>query len=117
MKGEMFSDYGRYERPRDPIYRIEHKLDYLIEQQHLMLQRLTIIVHKENSMATDLSALTAAVAHDTEVDASAITLLNQLSQMLKDAATDPAAVQAIADALAANAQALADAVVANTPAA
>lgn len=65
----------------------------------------------------DLTNLEAAVARDKTVNESAITLLNGLSQALKDAKDDPAAIQAIIDQLDSQQQALADAVAANTPAA
>jgi len=68
-------------------------------------------------MATDLTRLTAAVERDKTVNESAVTLLTQLSQMIRDNANDPAALNALADQLDAQQQALADAVVANTPAA
>lgn len=64
----------------------------------------------------DLSKITAAVERDRTVNESAVTLLGKLSEALRQAAGDPAAVQALADQLDANQQALADAVVANTPA-
>lgn len=70
-------------------------------------------------MAT-LADLQAAVARDTAVDQSAITLLNGLSaklQELVNAGADPAAFQKLADDLAATTDALAAAVTANTPAA
>lgn len=67
-------------------------------------------------MAADLTRLTAAVERDSTVNQSAITLLNSLSQLIRDNATDPAALTALADQLDAQQQALADAVVANTPA-
>lgn len=65
----------------------------------------------------DLSRLTAAVARDTTVNESAITLMTNLSTLLREAAGDEAAVNALADQLDAAQQTLADAVVANTPAA
>jgi hypothetical protein len=68
-------------------------------------------------MALDLTRLEAAVERDTTVNQSAITLLAQLSQLVRDTAGDPARVNALADALDAQQQALADAVQANTPAA
>lgn len=68
-------------------------------------------------MAANLDRLIAAVDRDTTVNQSAITLLADLAQRLRDAAADPAAVIALADQLDANQQALADAVVAHTPAA
>jgi len=67
-------------------------------------------------MPTDLNRLTAAVERDNTVNQSAITLLNNLSQLIRDNATDPAALNALADQLDAQQQALADAVTANTPA-
>lgn len=63
----------------------------------------------------DLSKVTAAVERDKTVNESAITLLNNLAQMLRDVAGDADAVHALADQLDAQQQALADAVVANTP--
>lgn len=68
-------------------------------------------------MAADLARLTAAVERDETVNQSAITLLNSLSQLIRDNADDPAALNALADKLDAQQQQLADAVVANTPAA
>lgn len=68
-------------------------------------------------MALDLSRVEAAVERDNTVNQSAITLLTQLSQLVRDTAGDPAKVAALADALDAQQQALADAVVAHTPAA
>lgn len=65
----------------------------------------------------DLSTIQAAVEADTTVDQSAITLLNSLAEQLRNAANDPAEVQAIADQLNQNSSALAAAVSANTPAA
>ena len=67
-------------------------------------------------MALDLSRLEAQVARDSEVNASAVTLLSKLAEMVRATAGDPAKVEALATALEANQQALADAVVANTPA-
>lgn len=94
-----------------------HTIRFDNEQQGELMKMLNLIIHKINKMATDLTALTAAVAKDTEVDQSAITLLQGLKQKLDEAGTDPVALKALSDQLGANSQALADAVVANTPAA
>jgi len=64
----------------------------------------------------DLSALTAEVTRNTEVSASAITLLNGLAAQIEALKTDPAALQQLADQLRASSDSLAAAVVANTPA-
>lgn len=63
----------------------------------------------------DIAKLTAAVERDRTVNESAITLLQNLSQMIRDTAGDADAANALADTLDAQQQALADAVQANTP--
>jgi len=68
-------------------------------------------------MATDLGPLTAEVTRNTEVDGSAIALLNGLSAKIAELKNDPVALQALADQLKASSDSLAAAVVANTPAA
>ena len=77
-----------------------------------------IIQALERIMA-ELDDLKAAVARETEVDESAIVLLNGLKAKLDAAiaAGDPAALKALSDSLGAESQKLADAVSANTPAA
>ena len=69
-------------------------------------------------MAT-MQELQASVQRNTDVDDSIITLLNGISQQLKDAlaSNDPAAIQAVITQLDSNTQRLTDAVTANTPAA
>jgi len=81
-------------------------------------QLRTVQQNQEIAMA-DLTDLQTEVTQNTDVVASAVSLLNGLSQQLKDAlaANDPAAVQALVDQLDANTATLADAVAANTPAA
>ena len=64
-----------------------------------------------------LDVLTAQVTVNTDVEASAIQLLNNLSGLLVTVKNDPVAVQALADQLKTSGTALAAAVVANTPAA
>jgi len=68
-------------------------------------------------MAT-LADIKAKVEAEHTVEQSAVTLLQQIAQMLKDAQAsgDPAAMQEIMDMLDANTKELSDAVVANTPA-
>ncbi len=64
----------------------------------------------------DLTALTNQVKANTDAEASAVTLLNQLSVLIKQNATDPVAIAALADQLKTSATTLAAAIVANTPA-
>jgi hypothetical protein len=68
-------------------------------------------------MAINLSPLTAEVTRNTEVDQSAITLLNGLAAKIEELKADPVALQALADQLKGSSDTLAAAVVANTPAA
>jgi len=63
-----------------------------------------------------LDVLTAQVTANTDVEASAIQLLTNLSAALVAAKNDPVAVQALADQLKTSGDKLAAAVVANTPA-
>ena len=65
----------------------------------------------------DLTALTAEVARNTDVDLSAIALLNGLAAQIEALKTDPVALQALADTMKGSSDALAAAVVQNTPAA
>jgi hypothetical protein len=101
----MFTFYHHYIPDTEQLNRIEKKLNTLIKQEAAQ-------------MAT-LEDLTTEVQQNGDAVASAVTLLNGLTQQLQDAisANDPAAIQALADSLSANTQSLADAVIANTPAA
>lgn len=69
-------------------------------------------------MAT-IQDLTSHIEAQTSVEDGVITLLQTISQQLKDAqaSNDPAAIQAAIDQIDANTKKLSDAVVANTPAA
>jgi len=77
---------------------------------------LNQVIIKEDRQMADLARLQTEVAENGDAIASATTLLEGLSQALRDAATDPAAVTALADQLDAQTNALAAAVAANTPA-
>jgi len=78
---------------------------------------LTTILKELKRMSAILDTLTQEVAAEGTVVQSAVTLLNGLSQQLKDALAsgDPAAIQKVIDAVDAQKQQLADAVAANTP--
>ena len=67
-------------------------------------------------MAGELDALTAQVTANTDTEASAIVLLQNLHDLLIAAGTDPAKLTALADTLKTSKEALAAAIVANTPA-
>ena len=76
----------------------------------------------ENTMAIDLTAMTAEVANNTSVTSSVVTLLGNLTALIKaiPPSTDPvtqAALDQLSSTLAANDTTIAGAVVSNTPAA
>jgi hypothetical protein len=90
----------------------EPDLRDLIYLLHKVLQNQEIIL-------AQIDDLKAAVANDTTVEQSAITLLQGLSTQLSAAlagANSSADVQAVIDSINANASTLAAAVAANTPA-
>ncbi len=79
---------------------------------------LTKLTQKVDKIMATMQELRDAVQRNTDIDDSVVTLLQGVSQQLKDAQVqnDPAAIQAVIDQLDANTQHMADAVTANTPA-
>jgi len=67
-------------------------------------------------MAGQLDALTAEVTRNTEVDASAVALLNGLAAKIVELKNDPVALQKLANDMKISSDSLAGAVVANTQA-
>lgn len=114
---------------KDPISRIADAVEYFVvlwkanadssvgRKLDLIITMLDESKKREKQMASDLTALEAEVARNTEVDQSAILLLQGLAQKIEELKTDPAALQAFADSLRGSSDALAAAVTANTPAA
>lgn len=92
-----------------PDGEILQKLDRIMK----MLER---IQKKEETMSAQLDALTVQVQENTDVEASAVVLLQGLAAQIADLKADPVALQALADSLNVSADNLAAAVVANTPA-
>lgn len=81
------------------------KLDRIIR----LLRREVVVI------MANLDMLTQQVAENTSVEASAIELLQGLSEKLTAAATDPVALQALIDEMNNSADALAEAITSNTP--
>src|SRR5882762_9309489 len=75
------------------------------------------ILHKENLIMATIQDVQAAVAAESTVDDSIITLLNGIVQQLKDAQAsgNPAALDAVVQSIQANTTKLQAAVTANTP--
>jgi hypothetical protein len=91
---------------------------WLVRTDQLILDSLTQLNRRFDVMTTALENLQAAVAAEATVEASVVTLLTTLSADLQSAiaSNNPAAIQAVADQIAANTATLAAAVTANTPA-
>lgn len=92
------------------IGRIEKKLDTVIT----LLGRL---LNQEMTMSKELDDLAAQVAANTQVEQSAVTLIQGIAAQLAAAGTDPAKLSALHDQLKSSADALAAAVLQNTPSA
>lgn len=86
----------------------------LLEHMHRLLHT---VLERIDRMSAATDRLTASVASLTSAQQSAVTLLGQLSQLIRDNAGDPTALNKLADDIDADTAALAAAVVANTPAA
>lgn len=99
----------------DRIDALERKL--LWRLNHIIRSTFELELNQEEEMAA-LDDLKAQVAKNTEVESSALLLIQGIAQKLKDAiaAGDPAALTALANDLNVSASALADAVAANTAA-
>ena len=90
--------------------------------QLVMMDMLRQILKQENTMAIDLTKLTAEIAHNTSVTGSVVQLLANLTAIIKSIppSNDPvtqAALDQLTSTLGTNDDAAAAAVVANTPAA
>lgn len=73
-----------------------------------------LILKQGRHMSAELDRLTASVTKIKDQDDSIIALVNGLAQQIRDNANNPAALNALADSLDAEAQKVADAVSANT---
>jgi len=84
------------------------------EMEHLHLG----LTRKMERILANMQQLRDAVARNTSVDASVLTLVQNIAQQLKDAqaSNDPNAIDELIAQLDANTQQMADAVKANTPA-
>ena len=81
-----------------------------------ILAQLRAMQAQETTIMKELDDLTTQVQANTDVEASAVTLIQGIAQQLADAGTDPAKLQALQTQLQTSAEALAAAVTANTPA-
>jgi chromosome segregation ATPase len=94
---------------------LHDKLDTLLYLFSRLESKIAAFTTSQEQIMTDLTALTAEVTRNTEVDQSAIALLTGLAAQIEALKTDPVALQALADTMKGSSDALAAAVVANTP--
>ncbi len=93
----------------------EHQLDLSLLTVILQIETLSTIRMMEKKVMASLDALTAQVTKNTDVEASAVILIQGIAQQLKDAGTDPTKLAELASKLSTSADSLAAAVAANTP--
>jgi hypothetical protein len=96
-----------------------HHYPDLIEVKGGIAELRDLIIQNHEEIMATLAELNAAVARNTDAEDSVVTLLQGISQQLKDAkaSNDPAAIDAVIAQLDANTAKAAAAVVENTPAA
>lgn len=80
-----------------------------------ILAALAVMQQEERTMSAELDALTAQVSATTDLEKSAITLIEGLAAQFAAVAQDPAKVTALAAQLKTSADALSAAITANTP--
>jgi predicted nucleic acid-binding Zn-ribbon protein len=96
--------------------RIEAKTQQILDRQVEILALFSRVAEGVLVMSQELDTLTQQVKQNSDAEQSAITLLTKLSDLIKQNATDPAALNKLAADLKGSADQLAAAVVANTPA-
>lgn len=92
------------------FHRLHRKLDLI----RGLLHQLNA---KDDLIMTAMTDLQAAVAQETTVEGSVLTLLQGIADQLKAAGTDPAALAALTSQINTNISTMQAAVTANTPAA
>jgi chromosome segregation ATPase len=99
----------------DIYHHIELENDETNQKLDAILQKLTDIQRKEETMSAELDALTVQVQATTDVENSAILLIQGIATQLVAIKDDPAKIAALSGTLKASADSLAAAIIANTP--
>jgi hypothetical protein len=81
----------------------------------LILSRLETLTQGGVIMSAEIDALAAQVEKNTELEASAVTLIEGLAARIEAAQDDPVRLRALTDELRQKADVLATAITANTP--
>jgi hypothetical protein len=97
-------------------YEVLKRLDALEAKFGQLLALVSSMLKLEKIMSQELDNLATQVKANTDAEQSAVTLLGNLSDLIKQAGTDPAKLQQLTTDLDASKQKLAEAIVANTPA-
>lgn len=102
---------------RDKLNHLIDRLDTIINLLTVQVSDQQVIIQKENKIMATMQDLNNAVAEQSSVNDSIITLLDGIVTQLKDAraTNDPAALDAVVAGIQANTKKLQDAVTANTP--
>ena len=79
-----------------------------------LTQKIDLLTERIKEMSAALDTLKVQVERNTQVDQSAITLIQGIAQQLQELKDDPAAIEALSNELQASADALSAAVSANT---
>ncbi|MER9336035.1 hypothetical protein NKJ06_18930 [Mesorhizobium sp. M0293] len=103
--------------PRTANILLSRQHDDVMQSLEHIHRLLHTLLERTHHMSAVTDRLAASVANLTSAQQSAVTLLSQLSQLIRDNAEDPTALNKIADDIDADTASLAAAVVANTPAA
>jgi prefoldin subunit 5 len=104
----LLIDDAKFKAYAEQLNRIELKLDAVIVSTRKMETNMSALDDAVVALGTQVQA-------NTDAEASAIDLIRQLADLITANATDPAAVNALADKLRSSADALAAAILANTP--
>lgn len=96
------------DRIESRLTRLEQKIDTIIALSRAELQEQFL-------MAANLDSITATVTNIETVDESAVTLIQQLAELVRSTQPTQEAIDALAARLSASASALATAITANTP--
>jgi hypothetical protein len=128
---KRWARFYRHQYREDTDMKFEFEINPILVHLHIkpdhevlarldaIMERLDLVSENQENIMTVMDDLKAAVQRNTDAEAAVVTLLQGISQQLKDAlaAGDPAAIQAVITQIDANTAAAAAAVVANTPAA
>lgn len=112
----MLGFIARLNRLEDGQRRIENGIQMILDNQRKQFKKLEDM---DTTLSQQVQDLGAAVAENTSVESSAVTLLQNLSGLISGAASsgDLAQVEALAQQISASSTALAASIAANTPAA